>query len=1138
MSNFGFLQVEWPELYGEAMRAERLAIADPRTSCFYARRAVELALNWLYQADDTLREPYRRDLSAMINEPTLVNLVGPALRMKMDVIRRQGNLAVHSTRPVQSNDAIRSVAELFHVMYWLARNYARHEANVPPSSLGFDASRIPVPQPAAVRQKNLAELQAMAEQVAAQQEELAKERRRSRDLDDEVQRLREEIRAAKAANEQRRDTHDYSEAETRANIIDLLLREAGWLLDKAEDREYPVAGLSSTKSGQGKVDYVLWDDDGRPLAVVEAKATSKSPIAGQEQAREYAGALEQQFGARPVIFYTNGYETWIWDDGNRYPPRPVQGFYTKDELRSLITRRASRQPLGSMLVNDEIVERYYQSRAISKVGERYDRDNQRQALLVMATGSGKTRTAIALADVLQRAGWIKRVLFLADRQELVSQATAAFKEHLPNTPVVNLLEEKNDTARIFVSTYPTMLNLINTMSGSGERKFGVGYFDLVIVDEAHRSIFNKYKAIFEYFDALLLGLTATPRNEIDRNTYRIFNLEEGNPTDSYDLDQAKADGYLVGPFTINVPLRIPQRGLRYDELSDEDKERWDELDWDEDDPTRAEVTADEVNRFLFNEDTIDKMLQTVMTYGYRVEGGERLGKTIVFARNKKHAEFIVERFDKLYPEHGGEFARVITHGTHGVASLISLFRRKDSVLRMAVSVDMLDTGIDIPEVLNLVLAKAIRSKTKFWQMIGRGTRLCKDIFGPGQDKEQFLVFDLARNVEYFNAGITETEGRVQKSLSERLFAQRSELLYTLDQEKEWPEGDTAVRTDIADRLRAEVAAMNRDNVEVRRHLREVDTYLDPASWQRITTEKRDELKEKLASLPSSHRDGESGEEAKRFDLLALRLQLGVLVGDPGYEALKLQVQRIAEDLLGPTVLNNPVVARHADLLTDLVGEDWWQNVALSMLETMRRTIRGLVRLIPAKHRGIVYSDFEDELGELTHAELNGLEIGTDRSKFERKVRTYLRSHDDNLVVQKLLRGRQITSADLDELKSIFLDLGFGTEADIDRTAVEHEGFGLFLRAITGLSREAAVQAFSDFQRGRSLSPAEYAFVDLLIESLTQNGYLDVGELYEPPFKRVGDPDVVFRDASDVDVIINVLDHVKKTAVPATDAEAC
>jgi type I restriction enzyme R subunit len=1139
VSNFGFLQAEWPELFGEASRAERLAVADPRTSCFYARRVVELALDWLYEADGSLHEPYHRDLSAMINEPTLVNLVGPALRAKMDVIRRQGNLAVHSRKPVRSNDATRTVAELFHVLYWLARNYARDDANVPAAGLGFDVALIPVPEPAEARQKKQAELQEMAGQFAEQQTELAKERCRSQDLDAEVQQLREQIKAAKATNARRQDAHDYNEADTRVHIIDLLLQEAGWTLDKVEDREYPVDGLlitTTNRSGKGRVDYVLWDDDGKPVGLVEAKATTHSPLEGQEQARQYADALERKFGRRPVIFYTNGYETWIWDDGNKYPPRPIQGFYTKDELRSLITRRASRQALSSTPINEEIVERYYQSRAIRRIGERFDRENQRQALLVMATGSGKTRTAVALVDLLQKAGWVKRVLFLADRRELVSQATAAFKEHLPGTTTVNLLVERQDTARVYVSTYPTILNLINEVSDSGERRFGPGYFDLVIVDEAHRSIFNKYKAIFDYFDALLVGLTATPKNEIDRNTYRVFNLEEGNPTDAYDLEQAKADGYLVGPLTINVPLRIPQRGIRYDDLSDEEKAQWDDLDWDEEDGTPDEVSADEVNRFLFNEDTIDKMLRTVMTYGYKVQGNDVLGKTIVFARNQRHAEFIVERFNKLYPEHGGGFARVISYKTRGAEALIDQFRLKDSPLRMAVSVDMLDTGIDIPEVVNLVLARAVRSKTKFWQMIGRGTRLCKDLFGPGQDKQQFLVFDLARNVEYFNANIQETEGRTQKSLSERLFAQRAELLHALDDGQPASDGDTTVRNDVAARLQAEVAAMNRDNIEVRRHFREVDTFLDPESWMQITAEKRDELKEKLAALPSSYKDDDSGEEAKRFDLLALRLQLGLLVGDPGYDALRLQVQRIGEDLLDPTTLNNPVVARHAEFLTEVTSEEWWQDVTLSMLETMRRTMRGLVRLIPAKHRAIVYSDFEDELGELTPTELKGLEVGTDRTKFERKVRTYLRSHSDNLIVQKLLRGRQITSSDLAELKTIFLDLGFGTEADMDLVAEEHHGFGLLLRSITGLSRETAVRIFDEFQQGRNLSPAEYSFVELIIDSLTKNGYLDVDDLYEQPFKRLGDPDIVFHEPLDIDVIVDVLQHVRSTAIP-TDAEA-
>ncbi|MGH3390172.1 MAG: type I restriction-modification enzyme R subunit C-terminal domain-containing protein [Actinomadura sp.] len=402
------------------------------------------------------------------------------------------------------------------------------------------------------------------------------------------------------------------------------------------------------------------------------------------------------------------------------------------------------------------------------------------------------------------------------------------------------------------------------------------------------------------------------------------------------------------------------------------------------------------------------------------------------------------------------------------------FRRKNADPHIAVSVDMLDTGIDIPEVVNLVFAKLVRSKTKFWQMIGRGTRLCRDLFGPGQDKKQFLVFDLGRNVEFFNSDIPEADARVQPSLGERLFAQRTELLYTLD------------------------------------HL-----YPD------------------LSVAPEA---AEGGEAVVRKDV-AIRLQLGLLVGDPGYDALRQQVQRIAEDLLDPTTLNNPVVDRHADFITEVAGDAWWEDVTLPMLEHMRRVLRGLVRLIPAKRRGVVYTDFEDELGELTPAELKGIDVGTNRSRFERKVKYYLRSHENDLVVQKLLRGRQITTSDLEELKHIFLDLGFGTEADIELVTEEHQGFGLFLRSITGLQREAAVAAFDDFQAGKTLSPAEHDFLDLIIDSLAKNGIVEVGHLYEQPFtsRAPHGPDSVFSD-TDVDGIAHVLTVVKNTAIP-TDAKA-
>jgi type I restriction enzyme, R subunit len=714
--------------------------------------------------------------------------------------------------------------------------------------------------PHKVRRARQAELQAQAEQFARQQVEIAEMLRKNRDLNTEIIKLRAEIKVAKAANLEAPDTHDYDEARTRELIIDLLLKEAGWLLDKPEDREYPVTGMPSP-SGKGWVDYVLWGDDGKPLAVVEAKRTTKSALAGQEQAKLYADALEAQFDQRPVIFYTNGYETWLWDD-RRYSPRLAAGFYTKDELDLLIQRRASRQALEGVAINDEIVSRNYQVRAIRRIGEAFERHQRRQALLVMATGTGKTRTAVALVDLLIRANWVKRVLFLADRQALVTQSANAFKAHLPGVPTVNLLTERDTEARVYVCTHQTMLGLINE-TNDGRRRFGPGYFDLVIIDEAHRSVYQKYGTIFEYFDSLLVGLTATPKDEVDRNTYRLFNLPVGEPTDVYSLEEAITDGWLVRPEGVDVPLKFLRRGIKYADLSEDEKAAWDEAEWGDDDGhVPDEITADEINKFLFNADTIDKMLEALMTRGIKVEGGDRLGKTIIFARNNKHAEFIVNRFNKVYPEQSGEFTRIITYQMSYAERLIDAFKIADKPPYIAVSVDMLDTGIDVPEVVNLVFAKPIHSKTKFWQMIGRGTRLCPDLFGPNRNKGHFLVFDLCQNVEYFNLELPSVEGRIQPSLSERIFARRGELLYELDQlqlrlevpadDEDGTSSTAGLRRDIAARLHAEVEGMDPANIEVRSHLRAVDTYSKPASWETITPEKRAVITGELAGLPTAY----------------------------------------------------------------------------------------------------------------------------------------------------------------------------------------------------------------------------------------------------------------------------------------------
>ncbi|MHA6779622.1 type I restriction endonuclease subunit R [Pseudonocardia saturnea] len=774
-----------------------------------------------------------------------------------------------------------------------------------------------------------------------------------------------------------------------------------------------------------------------------------------------------------------------------------------------------------------------------RVAETFENDAQRDALLVMATGSGKTRTVIALTDLMMRANWAKRILFLADRKALVRQAVGAFKAHLPGTPVVNLVEDKDLSARVFVSTYPTLMNMINDVDGSGLRRFGPGYFDLIVIDEAHRSIYQKYGAIFDYFDALLVGLTATPKDEIDRNTYRRFHLEDGVPTDVYSLDEAVEEGYLVAPRAVDVPLKFQRGGIKYADLTEEDKQRWDELEWDDDGRVPTEVSSDELNKYLFNADTVDKALATLMTHGLKVAGGDRLGKTIIFAANTHHADFIEQRFEANYPEYKGSFAQVITYAKTYADSMIEAFSVPNKAPHIAISVDMLDTGIDVPEVVNLVFFKLVRSKSKFWQMIGRGTRLSPDLFGPNRDKTGFLVFDLCQNVEFFNQNLMPAEGSLAPSLGERLFERRADLLLALDEQhvpeaEDGADGTTSnrgLRQDVARRLHDEVSAMNPENFLVRPHREQIDKFADFDAWLTLTPEVHAEVVDHLAGLPSAFREDDSSEEAKRFDLLALRLQLAQINAEPGYARLQQQVQEIASALLDQLTI--PAVRAQQGLLGEIAGEDWWTDVTLPMLETMRRRIRSLVKLIEKTRRGIVYTDFEDELGELSAASLRGMEIGADLTRFEQKLRIYLRTHEDQLAVQKIRRNRQITTTDLDELEGIFIESGIGTDAEIAAAKEDAGGLGLFLRSLVGLDRASAAEAFGSFQQGKSLNSAQLRFVNEIVDYLAHNGRIEVDMLYQPPFTSLapGGPEDLFVEI-DIDAMTETMHAVNATAIPA------
>ncbi len=656
ISVFAFLQPEWPDVFESAHKATSAVYPDPRTACFYARRALELAVAWAYKHDPALRLPYQDNLSALIHDPTFKTTAGDAVFSKARVINTLGNQAVHSHRAIQPSDAVTAVRELFHVGYWLARTYARGAKPAP--GLAFDVIALPKTTP--IPKQTIDQLRTLEAGLRERDEKLSALLADKASLDDELKRLRAEIAEAKKAAAAQPDTHDYSEAETRDAFIDLLLREVGWPLAEPRDREFEVAGMPNNQ-GKGFVDYVLWGDDGRPLALVEAKRTRRDPRVGQQQAKLYADCLEGQIGQRPVIFYSNGYDHWVWDDA-RYPPRSVQGFYKKTELDLIIQRRNTRKALATGEINPRIVERYYQTRSIRRIGEAFEREHQRKALVVMATGAGKTRTVIALADLLMRCNWAKRVLFLADRVALVNQAVRAFKTFLPDASPVNLVTEKDTEGRVFVSTYPTMMGLIDD-SRDGQRRFGVGHFDLIVIDEAHRSVFQKYAAIFDYFDSLLVGLTATPKAELGRNTYKLFDLEDGVPTDAYELDDAVKDRFLVPPRAVSVPVKFQREGITYDDLSEEDRDQWDALEWSEDGDVPDRVEAQAVNKWLFNKDTVDKVLAHLMTHGLCVAGGDRLGKTILFAKNQAHADFIADRFNINYPRFKGEFARVITFKT-------------------------------------------------------------------------------------------------------------------------------------------------------------------------------------------------------------------------------------------------------------------------------------------------------------------------------------------------------------------------------------------------------------------------------------------------------------------------------------------
>ena len=1104
-ANFAFLNQEFPHAAESASYAEHHVNGDPRASCFHSRHALERLVKRVYRVEKALNPPKVTTLDAYLGDPEFRSVVPEVVWQKAEYVRQAGNVAVHGNKTPTPEHALNVVRELAHVCYWAGRTYLRKGAENLQGMI-FDESLVPAAEPV-VAPEGVEELLGLKRQLDTTDDA-------RKEAEEQIAALQKRLAAIKAENEAVPERHDWNESETRRLIIDLALQRAGWPFDGERDREYQVTGMPNS-SGVGYADYVLWGDDGKPLAVVEAKKTTVDAAVGRQQAKLYADCLEDMHGQRPVIFYSNGYETFLWDDAF-YAPRAVAGFYKKDELASLIHRRDHREPLDVARIKNAIVERYYQKRAIGSIGEQFAQA-RRKALLVMATGSGKTRVAVALVDLLQRAGWVKRALFLADRVALVNQAVAAFKAHLPESSPVNLVTEKGQAGRVYVCTYPTMMGLIDETAG-GAARFGVGHFDLVIIDEAHRSVYQKYGAIFRYFDSLLVGLTATPRDQVDRNTYELFDLEPGVPTDAYELATAVADGFLVPPKVQQVDLKFPREGIDYDSLSEEEQAQWESLDWgdEEDDGTLPDrVNASAVNSWLFNTDTVDKALQHVMEHGHTVDGGDRLAKTIIFARNHEHAKFIEERFNHHYPHHAGHFARVIDHYATYPQSLLDDFARQDETPHIAISVDMLDTGIDIPEVANLVFFKPVYSRIKFWQMIGRGTRLCPDLFGPGEDKDDFRVFDFCFNFDFFREHPEGIEPRDGLSLNAQLFRSRVRLLTRVQAESDL-DPETSLAEALTTELHGKVTAMNRANFIVRERLEAVDRFQQRESWERLTASDVETLERDIAVLPSEVETDDI--ESRLFDLTALKMQLALAEDDVGeFERRRLRVVEIATLLEEKSAI--PAVAEQLGYLASLQESTFWEGIDMDSLEELRLRLRGLAPLLDKKTRTVVYTDFDDEIKAVRNED-GVVYVRMTGVQFEYKVQEFLESHLDNIVIHRLRTNRPLTPNDLQELERTLVEIGADDGRALLANLLErNEALSLahFVKSMVGMDRAAAQEAFSEFLSNRSLTAMQIRFVEMVIEQLTARGVMESSALYAAPFTHVhaGGPDELFAGKSGV-----------------------
>lgn len=1100
MSNFGYL-ANHPEyvLFSKAcIEAEKVYATSPAMCAIGCRKALELAVKWVYAADRTLKEPYRDNLQSLLHEDSFIGAVDPRVWGALQFIVRLGNLAVHTERSVKASDAVASMSALFDFIDWIEYCYGSEYEEKRFSEKAIPSAHVPLD----------------TKKIKEQQSLLNEKDETIKKLEEKIKALSEQFTAEKERDHTARD-FDPMEAVTRDLLIDIDLKELGWRFegaDKDVETEFLLRDYKGIPGNIGRADYVLFGKDGLPLAVIETKRTRIDSKDGRLQAAEYSSCLERMFGRRPMIFLSNGYETYF-NEQDLTGEHRVGGFFSKDSLQRLMNRRTERKNLDQIPIRDAITNRVYQKAAIRKVCDEIKNGRTRH-LLVMATGSGKTRTASSCVDVLSRGNYITNVLFLADRKALVAQACDDFKNYLPNMSLCNLLKNRSDyNARIVFSTYPTILNAIDSIcKNNGQRAYTPAHFDLIIIDECHRSIFRKYKAIFEYFDAQLLGLTATPRDDVDHDTYSFFDMESHVPTHVYTYEEAKEDGYLVPYYSIVTQSLFETEGITYDDLSEEDKRRFEEDFAEDEEAPPSFVPSADIDRIIFNSQTIDRVLTDLMTKGMKVAGGDRIAKTIIFAQNKRHAEKILQRFRKLYPMLGDGFAARVICDDSGSDAVISNFKQPESPSpysldlekppHIVISVDMMDTGIDVPHIGNLVFFKQVRSKTKFWQMIGRGTRKCDGMecvdFKDGSytDKRRFFIFDYCNNFYFFKENPKGIEGKYVPTMSEELFKKRVAISKCLQQSAYVDEVYQTWRKELVATYFAQIQELHNlmpERFDIKLERKYVDKYSREDCFEIIDETKSRELSKHLAPLVAVHDDDE---EAKRFDnfmygMILLSMESGKVTN--GY---KKGLRRVGRGLEG--IGSVPAVRNHLPLIREIQTEDFFSSNDILKFEETRQKLRSLIRLIPKSAERIIDTNLTDPV--INYEEGVEVEAGYDFEDYRLKVNQYINQNRDTLVIHKLIHNQPLTEGDYKQLEKI-LTVDLGNKEDYQREFGDTP-FGLLVRKIVKLDHTAAMEAFSGFINEENLNARQIAFVQKIIAYVEQNGYIeDMNILLRAPFDK-------------------------------------